>query len=153
MTVEKNKQTMLMMKLIWAGNIFSKGVYTMIAYQGYIAKGTAPSNNWAMPIPFFLVVGIFSALIGIIICRSLMGKIPSLKKLANKLVNASNQSDTASGIFGVYLMGLGAIETAAIFGLVGFIQSANVAFYAIMMSVTVIGWMTANPFIKKQQYI
>ncbi len=82
-----------------------------------------------------------------------MGKIPSFKKLAGKMVAASNQPDTASAILNIYLMGLGTIETVAIFGLVGFMQIPNVTFYVIMISITVIGWMAANPFIKKQQYV
>ncbi len=74
--VNKNRQTILMMKLIWAGNIFSKGVYTMIAYKGYIAKGFAPSDSWAMPIPFFLIFGIFTTLTGIIILKTAVAILP-----------------------------------------------------------------------------
>jgi hypothetical protein len=148
-----NKQTILRMKLMWIATIFSKVVYTIVAYNGYKENGNPLSNSWAMPVPVFLIMGILSALIGVIICRSLMGKIPALKNLANKLVNASNQKDTGSSILNAYLMGLGAIETAAVFGLVGFLPSTNVIFFAIMMSTTIIGWIAANPFSKKQQYV
>ena len=151
--MNKNKQTINMMKLIWAGNIFSKGVYTFIAYNTYQNKGLTLNTNFTKENLIFLVMGILTTFIGTVIARTLFGKTQIAKKIVNKLLTASHQKDTSSAIYGVYMMALGAIETTALFGLVGFIQSVNVVFYAIMMSITVIGWIAANPFIKKQQYV
>lgn len=134
---------MTIAKLEWAVSIMSKLLYAYIAYNHYQSNPQL-SNEFTPQLYIFLFIGVTSVLIGVLISMSAFKTDRKITKIISQIF-IRNPKEDDNKYLQMFTIGLGFLETAALFGLVGFLSLLNLVFIIIMFVLSLTGWVFSYP--------
>ena len=123
--------------LIWCVVPLTKAIYW---YIGLTSEG--PTEVSAPTLALALgALGSLAAFGGVFVTRSAEEGAAWVAKLFG----------TAEGKYAAWVVGLGLIETPALFGMVGYLQSGNEVLFAALTLLSLLGWLMAKSQRRKSQ--
>lgn len=137
----KNKK---IYQLVWFASLFTKTIYTFIAYNQYKINGSNSHEIMIISI-LFLVLGIGDVIAGIYLIKNIFKKDSFIIPLFMRLYSRNNDSESEDPHFSVYTISLGLIETSALFGLAGYFYSGDIRIFLILLTISLVAWVFAKP--------
>lgn len=135
------------LRMAWGGSILSKAVYYMVFINAINAPGYAPQAG-SEALIFLGAMGIFTAFLGIIFASLLRGRTIFTNRVMRHFTGAQGEDLIAIHFpkyFNLCIISMGMTETAAIFGMVGAMQTGSQPFMLGMTTVAAIGWLFTYP--------
>ncbi|MBN1409448.1 MAG: hypothetical protein JW969_01295 [Spirochaetales bacterium] len=134
--------------IAWFGAFLTKAVYFFIAFKSLVNIEYSADFNATNTL--LAILGLAIVVFGIILSHKITGKKSVYKSKFLKSLDKGQNPDNSNAqykniYFQMKILIIGNMEAAAIFGLVGFLQSYNFYFLIAMMSLSVIGNLLTFP--------
>lgn len=150
LTAKENFMKLKQMVLfVWMGSLLTKALYVFIATTRYHEVYT---KDFSMFLSVMILIGVACLAGSFFLTRALY----SSQRLyeGKRYTKTAHYTDSLfskheATFFSTYVITQGLVETCALFGLTGFLQSGNVAYLSAMVGGSFIGWIFTYPRIDR----